>query len=179
MELNIELIAAYSPQAKGRIERLWQTLQGRLPYILNYLGIDTIEKANEFLQKFVKRFNTRFSVKAQDEKLHWHTPPHNPDFDYLFSVRAEKKTNAYGSFIYHGFKFNLIAQRAARIKFTLCLSESFGLRAYLNGKYYNVELAEPLCDVAGCSMPIVEKDLLYRYFYADTHSGRARICGVG
>ena len=43
----------------------------------------------------------------------------------------------------------------------------------MRGKYYDVKLSEPLCDVPGCSMPTVEKDLLYRYFYADTHSGRA------
>lgn len=60
-------------------------------------------------------------------------------------------------------------------KFTLCLSEEYGIRALLDGKYYDVELAEPLVDVAGDKMPYVEKELLYRYFYADTHSGRAVI----
>ena len=49
----------------------------------------------------------------------------------------------------------------------------------MRGNYYDVKLSEPLCDVSGCSMPTVEKDLLYRYFYVDTHSGRALICGGG
>ena len=53
--------------------------------------------------------------------------------------------------------------------------ESFGLRAYMGGRYYDVELAEPITDCVGDSMPIVEKELIYRYFYADTHSGRATI----
>ena len=175
-ELQIELIAAYSPQAKGRIERLWQTLQGRLPFIFRFLKIDTIEKANEFLAGFIDGFNARFAVSAQDEILHWKTPPAaEVDFDYLFSVRAEKKTHADGHFIYHGYSFNLIAKRAACVHFTLCLSESFGLRAYMGGCYYDVELAEPICDVVGDTMPQVEKDLIYRYFYADRHSGRATI----
>lgn len=173
--LRIELIAAYSPQAKGRIERLWQTLQGRLPFIFRHLGIDTVEKANAFLAGFIDGFNARFSVEAQDSDLHWKAPPAACDFDYLFSVRAEKKTRADGSFVYHGYKFRLEAARSACVKFTLCLSESWGLRAYMGGVYYGVELAEPICDVAGDSMPIVEKDLLYRYLYADTHSGRALI----
>lgn len=174
-ELKIELIAAYSPQAKGRIERLWQTLQGRLPYIFRFLGIDTIEAANAFLADFIDGFNARFAVPAQDEALHWKNPPCDFDVDYLFAVRAEKKTRADGSFIYHGYKFRLVSSRASCVRFTLCLSESFGLRAYIDGKYYPVELAEPLCDVVGDSMPIVEKDLIYRYFYADRHSGRAVI----
>lgn len=174
-ELGIELIAAYSPQAKGRIERLWQTLQGRLPFIFKYLNIDTIEKANEFLKGFIDGFNARFSVKAQKPELNWKTPPHNSDFDYLFSVKAEKKTHADGHFTYHGYKFNLLAPRKACVKFTLCLSENYGLRAYVNGVYYGVELAEELCDVVGDKMPIVEKDLIYKYFYADAHSNRRKI----
>lgn len=174
-ELGIELIAACSPQAKGRIERLWQTLQGRLPFIFKYLKIDTIQKANEFLKGFIDGFNARFSVEAQKPELNWKTPPHNSDFDYLFSVRAEKKTHADGHFIYHGYKFNLNAPRKACVKFTLCLSENYGLRAYVNGVYYGIELAEELCDVVGDQMPIVEKDLIYRYFYADRHSNRQLI----
>lgn len=63
----------------------------------------------------------------------------------------------------------------ACVSFTLCLSENYGLRAYMGGKYYGVDLAEPLCDVVGDTMPIVEKELIYRYFYADRHSGRATI----
>lgn len=174
-ELNIELIAAYSPQAKGRIERLWQTLQGRLPYIFRFLHIDTIEKANAFLSDFIDGFNARFAVTAQDSELHWQNPPALRDYDFLFSVRTEKKTRANGSFIYHGYKFNLLTARTACVTFTLCLSERYGLRAYIGGKYYPVELAEPLCDVVGDSMPQVEKDLIYRYFYADKHSGRATV----
>ena len=175
-ELQIELIAAYSPQAKGRIERLWQTLQGRLPFILRFLKIDTVERANAFLADFIGGFNARFAVPAQNEALHWKAPPSaDIDFDYLFSVRAEKKTRANGSFIYHGYKFNLLSSRAACVSFTLCLSENYGLRAYVGGRYYDVKLAEPLCDVVGGQMPAVEKELLYRYFYADTHSGRATI----
>ncbi len=174
-ELGIELIAAYSPQAKGRIERLWQTLQGRLPFIFRFLGIDTVEKANAFLADFIDGFNARFAVEAQDSALHWKESPAECDLDSLLSVRAEKRTRADGSFKYHGYSFRLLSDRAACVRFTLCLSEGFGLRAYMNGRYHDVELCEPLCDVVGDPMPAVEKDLLYRHFYADTHGGRATI----
>ena len=156
-ELGIELIAAYSPQAKGRIERLWQTLQGRLPFIFRFLKIDTIERANAFLSDFIDGFNARFAVPPQDSALHWKAPPHCADFDFLFSVRTEKKTRASGSFVYHGYQFNLLSARSSCVRFTLCLSENYGLRAYRNGRYYDVELAEPMCDCVGDSMPAVEK----------------------
>ncbi len=115
------------------------------------------------------------AYSPQDSALHWKAPPHCADFDFLFSVRTEKKTRASGSFVYHGYKFNLLSARSSCVRFTLCLSENYGLRAYRNGRYYNVELAEPMCDCVGDPMPAVEKDLIYRYFYADRHSGRATI----
>ena len=173
-ELNIELIAAYSPQAKGRIERLWGTLQGRLPYIFRFMGIDNITDANKFLDKYINNFNEQFGIPAQDPAKHWQKPPLK-DYDYLFSVRAEKKTRSDGSFIYHGYKFGLVSPRSACVNFTLCLSENYGLRAYMDGKYYEVELREPLCDVYGDAMPNVEKDLIYRYFLTDTHGSRIKI----
>ena len=55
-ELDIKCIFALSPEAKGRIERLWETLQGRLPYIFRFLGINTIEAANEFLSTYIDIF---------------------------------------------------------------------------------------------------------------------------
>ena len=174
-ELQIELITAYSPQAKGRIERLWQTLQGRLPYIFQHLKIDTIDKANKFLESYIDGFNARFAVLAQDKSLHWKEKPKDVDFDFLFSVRTEKKTKADGSFIYHGYKFRLLSKHSACVRFTLCLSESKGIRGFMNGKYYDVELCEPVRDVVGDAMPAVEKELIYRYFLADKHSGRAVI----
>lgn len=65
-ELGIESIAAWSPQAKGRIERLWGTLQDRLVAELRLEGISTLEGANTFLPGFLARFNARFAVRADD-----------------------------------------------------------------------------------------------------------------
>ena len=174
-KLSIDLIAALSPEAKGRIERLWQTLQGRLPYIFRFLGIDTIDAANDFLSGFVDGFNARFAVPAQESALEWHGAPEESELDYLMAVKTDKKTKADGTFLYHGYRFRLLSARAACVKFELCLSERFGLRALMRGKYYDVELVDPLIDSVGDKMPYVVKDLMYRYHYADTHSGRALI----
>ena len=65
-DLGIESIAALSPQAKGRIERLFRSFQDRLVAELRLRGITTIEAANEFLPSFLADYAKRFSVKPAD-----------------------------------------------------------------------------------------------------------------
>jgi len=62
-ELNIELICANSPQAKGRVERLFNTLQDRLVKELRLEGISTIKEANDYLPKYIKIHNHKFAVE--------------------------------------------------------------------------------------------------------------------
>jgi len=64
-ELGIRMIAAYSPQARGRSERNFGTWQGRLPQELRLRGITTVEEANRFLrQEYIAEFNRRFAITA-------------------------------------------------------------------------------------------------------------------
>lgn len=64
-ELGVQLIAAHSPQAKGRVERLWGTLQDRLVSELRLAGADTMEEANALLPAFLARFNRTFAVAPE------------------------------------------------------------------------------------------------------------------
>ena len=156
-EMNTKIILALSAEAKGRIERFWGTLQGRLPQLFRFLGIDTIEKANEFMPTYIKMYKERFAVPPQDENSHYKpTNMTKNELEYLLSVKFQKKTRWNGEFIFHGFLFHLEAPRAACRDFTLCLSEKTGIRAFMDGKYYPVTLAEPLTDCVGDPMPQVE-----------------------
>src|SRR5438045_1098655 len=66
-ELGIQMIPAYSPQARGRSERNFGTWQGRLPQELRLHGIGSVEKANEFLREhYIAEFNRRFQVRAAE-----------------------------------------------------------------------------------------------------------------
>jgi transposase len=66
-ELSIQLIPAYSPQARGRSERGFRTWQGRLPQELRLRGIKTLEEANSFLRhEYIGEFNKKFTVAAAD-----------------------------------------------------------------------------------------------------------------
>jgi hypothetical protein len=66
-ELGIQLIAARSPQAKGRIERLWGTFQDRLVKALREAGASNLEAANQVLVSFLPKYNQRFRVKPAQE----------------------------------------------------------------------------------------------------------------
>jgi transposase len=75
VELGIGSIVARSPQAKGRIERLWGTFQDRLVVELRLAGIVDRAGANAFLASFLPRFNARFAVPAADPVPAWRPVP--------------------------------------------------------------------------------------------------------
>ena len=62
-ELGVGYIAAQSPQAKGRIERLWATLQDRLVSELRVRGLTTVDAAHAYLPTFIADFNQRFGIR--------------------------------------------------------------------------------------------------------------------
>ena len=74
-EFGIGYIAAHSPQAKGRIERFWQTLQDRLVSELRLRGISTLEGANAFLPIFLADLNPRFARVPADAAAAWRPVP--------------------------------------------------------------------------------------------------------
>lgn len=92
-DLGINIIHAHSPQAKGRIERLFETLQDRLVKELRLRGISTIEEANQFVEKvFIPQFNSRFAVKPQ-KKGNLHKPLtkwEKDNLDKIFSIQTKR-----------------------------------------------------------------------------------------
>ncbi len=92
-ELGVKMIAAYSPQARGRSERSFGTWQGRLPQELRLRGITDLDKANEFLRtEYIAEFNSKFSVKAA-EKGSAFVRTRRKDLDWIFSVQHERTVN--------------------------------------------------------------------------------------
>lgn len=74
-ELGVEVIHAHSPQAKGRIERLFKTFQDRVVKEMRLRGIKSIEEGNRFLEHYLPIYNRRFAVKAKEkENLHRRAP---------------------------------------------------------------------------------------------------------
>jgi transposase len=86
--LGIQSISALSPQAKGRVEKLFATLQDRLGAELRLKGIVTLEEANRFLHStFLKAFNRRFAVRPRESQKAWREVPKPLDLDRIISFR--------------------------------------------------------------------------------------------
>lgn len=89
-ELGIEMIPAYSPQARGRCERSYSTWQGRLPQELRLAGITTVEEANRFLREhYIGEFNRRFA-KEPAVSGHAFCAVGERDLDQIFSLQWER-----------------------------------------------------------------------------------------
>lgn len=93
-ELRIESIPAHSPQAKGRIERLWGTLQDRLRKELRLANVTTLAQANAFLPDFSDRYNARFAKAPQDPHCAWLPLPPDLDLNYYFALRDSRQVRA-------------------------------------------------------------------------------------
>lgn len=89
-ELGVRVIHAYSPQAKGRIERLFKTLQDRLIKEMRLEGIKTIQEANAFIEKYLLKHNKRFAIKpAAKEDMHREIP-NGLDIDGILCIKTER-----------------------------------------------------------------------------------------
>jgi len=89
-QLGVKMIAAYSPQARGRSERSFGTWQGRLPQELRLAGISTVERANAFLrEQYIGEFNASFSVKAEEKGTAFQRTS-RADLNWIFTVQTER-----------------------------------------------------------------------------------------
>ena len=89
-DLGVQMIPAYSPQARGRSERNFGTWQGRLPQELRLHGISTLAEANRFLREhYVAEFNRRFQVPAAQRGTAFTACPRR-DLDLIFSLQFER-----------------------------------------------------------------------------------------
>lgn len=166
-KLGIDMFPALSPQAKGRIERLWQTLQSRLPVEFALAGVTDMEQANAFLQNYILRFNDQFAVDAQDDTYKAYVPvPHTCDLDRLLSVRLTRSLSTGSTVSIKGIQFKIHQNRfPAKTEVTLLLSEKHGIRALINGEFYPIESISTIQQMRQSGLPDVLLILLDAYFY--------------
>lgn len=139
-ELGINIIHAQSPQAKGRIERVWETLQSRLPVEFRLAEITTIEQANTFLAEvYIKLFNEEFSVKAADEPIY--VPyTHGEDIDNILCIKEQRTLDSAGSFSFQRRTFKILDEGypiiSAKTKVEVLVSVRQTLRVRYKGRVY-------------------------------------------
>ncbi|MBN2980011.1 ISNCY family transposase [Cohnella algarum] len=101
-ELHIEHIKAITPQAKGRVERLWQTFQDRLVIELRLLGAKTIEEANAALPMLLEKHNRKFAVQPKKVESAYMKLDPSVNLNHVFTIREYRKLGHGNTLSYYG-----------------------------------------------------------------------------
>jgi transposase len=143
-ELGITLIPAYSPQAKGRIERLFRTFQDRLINEMKLAKISNIKKANEFfINSFLPKHNAAFTVIPKEPQSAYRQVPDDVNLDSVFSIKDERTVMADNTISYKNRIFQILQDKIrrsyakARVTVELRLDSSVHIKYkhyYLNAK---------------------------------------------
>ena len=129
--LGVEHIAAYSPQARGRSERLFQTLQDRLVKELALAGIETVEAANAYLREvYIPAHNARFAVPAEQSGSGFVAIP-GVDLDEVLCVQEERQVGNDNCVSYNRLKLQ-IPESPLRPHF---VKARVKVRTYLDGTH--------------------------------------------
>ena len=142
-ELSVGIIYACSPQAKGRIERLWGTLQDRLALELRLAGISSLKEANAFLPGFIRQFNASFAVVPRDSQSAYRPLEKHMEIDYILCRKETRKasqgsTFSFGGQIYQLSKNNQAVPLPNKAAITVLTSPRFGMRAEYKDCVYEV-----------------------------------------
>lgn len=160
--LGVDMFPAHSPQAKGRIERFWQTIQHRLPNLFRLRGIKTIEQANKFLKEdFPKIYKKWFPVKPKSDETHFVKADMN-EVNSILKATFPGHIDRSGVFLLKGYRF--FCPELTDRKILIHLNEKEGLwitDAANPDRRYSVTLVET--DTTG-TMPEVMKELIERVF---------------
>jgi transposase len=149
-ELGIRMIPAYSPQARGRMERNYRTWQGRLPQELRLRGITEVNQANEFLRShYIAEFNSRFAEPAAQKGTAL-VRLHRRDLDWIFSVQQERVVNRDNTIV---FGYRVLQLERTRWKDTLA-GQTVLVHEHLDGRVSIRYGPHVIAEFAGDGLPL-------------------------
>ena len=135
-QLGVELECSSIPQAKGRVERLNQTLQSRLVIELRLANVSTIEEANEFLNSHIKEFNARFSLPINSTKTVFEKQPEPDKINQILSIISNRKLDAGHCIRYKNKYYIPVSSSGTQTYFqkgmNALIIESFDHKLYVN-----------------------------------------------
>lgn len=137
--LGINMYPASTSQAKGRIERLWRTLQDRLITEFRINNITTPEQANKFFIKFIPKYNKQFAIKPTSNISHFTKVPDYINLDLLLSAKLQRTIDNSGSFTIQGQRFQIINNKIMpNVKVDIYISKKRGIIVIHNDIEYKV-----------------------------------------
>lgn len=145
-QVGIELITAHSPQAKGRVERMFETLQDRLVKEMRLANINIIEQANEFLIEYIPKFNAKFAVSPNRRKdLHKKVTKQTKDqLPQIFSIQKQRKVNNDYTIRFENDYLQLEQEQPTTVykKDTIIMEKHLdgSIKINLNNKYLNYKV---------------------------------------
>ena len=127
--LGIELKAASTSQAKGRVERLWNTLQDRLVTEFKINNIKTIDDANKFLIKYIDKYNKKFAVEPANSETSFIPIPNYINLDLLLVSKLSRIIDNAGCFSIKNKKFQIINNDILpKAKVEILISHKLGIK---------------------------------------------------
>jgi len=133
-QLGVDLETSSVPQAKGRVERLNQTLQSRLPIELRLAGITTIDAANEFLNNYIKEFNAKFSLPLNDIKSVFVEQPKNDKINLILAILCERTVDAGHCLRYSNKYYRMLDSKGLQVHYRKGTEVMF-IQAFDGNKY--------------------------------------------
>jgi transposase len=116
-QLGVELKTSSVPQAKGRVERVFGTLQRRLPILFRTAGIISIEQANEFLGSYIKKHNAKFALSYDNIPSVFERQPNRNKINLILAVLSQRTVDAGHSISYENKLFRTMNNRGYQTHF--------------------------------------------------------------
>ena len=133
-QLGVELESSSVPQAKGRVERMFQTLQSRLPIELRLAGVSTLHEANEFLTSYLQKFNEKFALPLNNIKSVFEEQPSEEKINLTLAVLTERTVDCGHCLRFQNKYYRMLDSNGYQVHYTKG-TKSMIIRAYDESLY--------------------------------------------
>lgn len=162
-DLSIKQIIAHSPQAKGRVERMWRTIQGRLPFWIKKNNIKTPEELNGRIQEFIDYHNEKFAKAPHKAFKAFRDTP--KDIHLILSAQEVKTVLNGGIIRFKGLRIKLNEKARVNDKVTLYIN-NHGLYSAIDGVFHEVSILNDYWSISEYATESLQK-IIYEYMYKD------------
>lgn len=116
-QLGTQIEYSSVPQAKGRVERMFETLQSRLPVEMRLAGVTDLKAANEFLERYINEFNSRFALPSDGIKSVFEAQPSEEKINLILAVLTERTVDSGHSIQFNKRYYRMLDERGMQVHY--------------------------------------------------------------